>query len=477
LEKKKLLLENVFVYGLSNFISKIIPFLFLPVILNLLNSPSNYAIYTSFITIVGLFTPLVNFAMQDAVFREYFEIDEVGYQKKVLSTSLTFVIFTSFVLSLIFLLYSEFISFMFGIDDMTIIYLSLISIVCWGFIDIISLPTRLKNDKKTFVIMSSIIPIILNLLSLLTLLIGLSFYGLIISYVVINFISLIIYLLLNIKQFDIKLFSSNILKKLLKIATPLVPSLIIYWLYNSLDRIMIVQFLGLYELGIYSVAAKFGSIGSLIYVSFASGIKHFSFSTMKDLNQIESNSKLLNFVLLTSSLIFGIMILSVELLFNLILPVIYFSASSSAIYLFMSPLLIISFQVAGNQFLILRKSKFLLLSLIFGLTFNLILNFTLIPIYGILGASISTFFGFYISLISIIILASLRKLVHLDLKLILNLIIILSFAFVLFFINNSFIKFNITLLLFITILLLDFDILKTLFHFIWSILRPNLKNK
>jgi O-antigen/teichoic acid export membrane protein len=47
-----------------------------------------------------------------------------------------------------------------------------------------------------------------------------------------------------------------------------------------MDRIMIVQFLGLNDLGIYAVAAKFGSISAVLYSAFAGGFQHFSFTNL-----------------------------------------------------------------------------------------------------------------------------------------------------------------------------------------------------
>jgi O-antigen/teichoic acid export membrane protein len=471
LDKKKLLFENVFIYGFSNVISKIIPFLLLPIVLFLLDSPSYYAIYTTFINIVGLGTPLVTFGMYDAVFREYFETEEIDYRKKVLSTSLRFTIFSSFVVSIIFLLGTDFILFLFGIGDISIIYLALLSLITSGFITILSLPTRLKNDRKTFVVMSAVIPIIFYLVSVFTLLFGLSYFGLIISSIAANIFSLLIYFIINKNYFDFNLYSKEILKKLLTIAISLVPLFIIYWLYNSIDRIMIVQYLGLEELGIYSVAAKFGSISSIIYISFAGGFQHFSFSTMKESNQVSNNTNLLNLILFLASFFFAFLILFINYLFKIIVPLDYLTAANSALFLFISPLLLLSFQIVSNQFLIVRKTTALLLSLFIGLFANFIFNYFLIPIYGVFGASFSTFLGFFINLIIVIIYAKYKNLLHFTVKLSLNLSIILALSIIVFLINTDLIKFFLSIILLIISFIINIEMIKTVINYFKSLIK------
>lgn len=439
MNKKQLLFENVFIYGLSDVVSKIIPFIFLPIVLNLLNSPTAYGIYTTYITIIGFGTPLVVFGMYDAVFREYFEFNDDKYKTKVLSTSLRFIIFTSIFIIFLFIIGSNLIASLFGITDIKIIFLALISIVVSGFTSIFSMPTRLKNDRKTFVIMSAIIPILLYIISLITLFYGLSFYGLIIASLTSNFFTLSSYFMLNKKYFKIHLFSKKILTKLLQVAIPLVPYFLIYWIYNSMDRIMIVQFLGLAELGIYSVSAKLGSISSILYTAFAGGFAHFAFSTMKDTNQINTSSKLFQYSLALNLFISILFYFFVEVFYNLFIPESYSSGSTSTIYLFLSPLLLVGFQISSVQFSIIRKTYIPLISLLIGLVVNLVLNFFLIPSIGITGASFATFISYYVNIIIIFIITISYKLILFNLNSFFLLFLLLIFSLMILFFYESYI--------------------------------------
>jgi O-antigen/teichoic acid export membrane protein len=454
LNNKRLLFENVFIYGFSNVISKIIPFLFLPIVLFLLDSSSDFAIYTTFITIVGLGTPLVTFGMNDAVFREYFEVEDSEYKKIVLSTSLRFTIFSSFAVFLLFFISSNFISDLFGIDDVRIIYLALLSLIISGFTTILSLPTRLKNERKIFVVMSAIIPLILYGLSLLTLVLGLSYYGLIISSIAANILSLIFYFFINKSHFRFKVFSKEILVKLLKTATPLVPFFLIYWLYNSMDRIMIAQYLSLNDLGIYSVAAKFGSISSILYASFSGGFAHYAYSTIKNDKQVENSSKLFTIVIVFNLVTSVLFYFFAIIFFPLLLPENYLLSTKSSVFLFLSPLLLLAFQISATQFVIQRKSYISLISLLIGLFFNYYFNSLLIPILGIDGASFSTFLSYFVNLLVIYFLASNSKLIIVNIKIVFVIILQFLTAFSLLFFNFSLIGQLINLSTFIIILIL-----------------------
>lgn len=76
---------------------------------------------------------------------------------------------------------------------------------------------------------------------------------------------------LNKNYFMLGKYDKKIAKELLKIGLPLLPTFLIYWVYNSMDRIMITNMLGTTELGIYSIGSKLASVSLFIYTAFAGG--------------------------------------------------------------------------------------------------------------------------------------------------------------------------------------------------------------
>ena len=70
------------------------------------------------------------------------------------------------------------------------------------------------------------------------------------------------------------------------------------------------------------------------------------------------------------------------------------------------------FQVAANQFLVVKKTWPNMFILLFGAIINVILNLTLIPVIGIEGASIATLIGYAVSdIICMIVLCKMKLMV------------------------------------------------------------------
>jgi len=111
-------------------------------------------------------------------------------------------------------------------------------------------------------------------------------------------------------------FDRNIARELFKIGLPLVPTFLIYWVYNSTDRIMITNMLGTGQLGIYSIGSRVAQISQVIYLAFAGGWQYFAFSTMRDEDQVDLVSRVFEYLGIISFLAF----LAIVPFNNLILP-------------------------------------------------------------------------------------------------------------------------------------------------------------
>ena len=80
MSRAKLFLENFFVYGFINILSKIVPLILLPVVTRLLPDTSAFGIFDMYNVIVGFATPLAILGLYDAMFREFFEKDDQQYK-------------------------------------------------------------------------------------------------------------------------------------------------------------------------------------------------------------------------------------------------------------------------------------------------------------------------------------------------------------------------------------------------------------
>ena len=97
-------------------------------------------------------------------------------------------------------------------------------------------------------------------------------------------------------------------------------------------------------------------------------------------------------------------------------------------YLFAAPLMQMLFQVACNQFVIIKKTWPNMLILFSGVLVNVILNFMLIPVLNIEGAAIATLLGYVVSdLICVIVLCRL-KLMTVSKKFIVSFLFFISYV-------------------------------------------------
>ena len=156
---------------------------------------------------------------------------------------------------------------------------------------------------------------------------------------------------------------------------------------------------GLGAVGIYSVSAKLGSVSQLIYTAFAGGWQYFAFSTMKESNQVETNSKICEYLGVISFSATMLICACSHLIIGTLFPESYLSGYIAAPYLFLSPLMLMLFQVIANQFLVIKKTWPSMLILLCGAIINIGLNYILIPLLGIEGASIATLMGHTVSFI------------------------------------------------------------------------------
>ena len=365
-----------------------------------------------FSVIVGFATPLAILGLYDAMFREYFEKDDQQYKYDVTTTTQRIILASSTVLTIILILFNSLFSkLFFGTQEhKDIIVYSAIAVIFSANLTPIQAPTRMLNRRKVFVISGLVGSVGNYLIAILLISLGYSYYALIYASIFINIIMVLFFWIQN-KQFFLRgKFDKKIAKELFKIGLPLVPTFVIYWVYNSMDRIMITNFLGTSELGIYAIGSKVAHISQLIYMAFAGGWQYFAFSTMKDGDQVDLTSRVFEYLGIISFAFFLLILPFNQLIFNLFFEGDYTKGSIVFPYLFLSPLLLMLFQTAGNQFLVVKKSYLSTLSLSIGAGLNVLLNYFLIPRIGIVGASMATLIGYVTSVIIVVLITQKMKL-------------------------------------------------------------------
>ncbi|MEF9933468.1 MAG: oligosaccharide flippase family protein [Cetobacterium sp.] len=403
----KLFLENFLFYGGLSMLTKALPFITLPIITRMLPNASAYGIADMFNLINSFGTAIAILGMYDAIFREFFEDkDNEEYQKKVTSTGFGIVLISSSIVFLLTMIFSNIFSLVLfkTLEYKKLVNLSSFAIMIGALSGIISAPTRMRNQRKVYMFTGIGFPLLGFIATYSLIKIGYTYKAIVYSNVIMSLTSLLVFYGLNKKDFDFKYFDKKIAKELLKIGLPLLPTFLIYWIFNSMDRIMINRMIGPVELGIYSVGSKVASVSQLIYTAFAGGWQYFAFSTMKDKDQVELNSKVFEYLGVISFVTFIVAQPFIKPVFNIFFEGDYKRGSEVFSYLFLSPLILMLFQVIANQVIVIKKSYLSTVSLIAGALLNIFLNYALIKNYGIKGASLSTLLSYILSVTIMVII-------------------------------------------------------------------------
>ena len=399
MKKLKLFIENFLVYGLGSIISKIIPLIMVPIVTRLMPSSDYYGISDLSNTVVSFGSALAVMGMYDAMYRMFFEKDDESYKKKICSTALCFTLITSLVIFLVMLLTKNLIAQCFFGDRQYayVVYLSAMATLVGATNSIISAPTRMQNKRKIFLVTNTISPLLSYSISIPMLLAGHYVIALPVAAVISGVTMEVAFGIMNREWFDPRQFDFTLLKELLAIAIPLLPNFLIYWVFNSCDKVMVTNMIGIGAAGIYSVGSKLGHASQLIYTAFAGGWQYFAFSTMKDNDQVESTSNIFEYLGVLSFSCTAFVFALAQSIYKILFTGDYVSGYIISPYLFLAPLLQMLFQVACNQFLVVKRTWPNMLILSGGAIANIAINYYLIPVLGIEGAAIATLAGYAIS--------------------------------------------------------------------------------
>lgn len=401
-KKFRLFLENFIFFGGLSMLQKALPFITLPIITRLLVDPSAYGVADMFNLIISFGSALAILGMYDAIFREFFEDkDNKEYQKRVTATGMNIVLISGLVVMLGVIIFKNIIGKQIfrNLEYSNLVILSGIGIYLSAINGIVAAPTRMRNQRKIYLIRGLTFPLLGFFITIVSIKLGYTYEALIYGTIGMSLISVISFYILNKNDFSLRIFDKKIAKELLKIGLPLVPTFLIYWIFHSMDRIMINRILGSSELGIYTVGSKVSSVSQLIYSAFAGGWSYFAFSTMKDENQVETNSKVFEYLGIISIFMYILSQPFISPVFNFFLKGDYIRGKEVFAFLFLSPLILMLYQTVGNQVIVIKKSYLGTLALLLGVILNIGLNFIFIKSHGIEGAAFSTLNSYIISVI------------------------------------------------------------------------------
>tara|TARA_Y100001980_G_C14556582_1_gene348713 strand:+ start:1827 stop:3290 length:1464 start_codon:yes stop_codon:yes gene_type:complete len=402
IQSPKAILQNSVVYGITDILLKGINFLLLPVYTIYLTT-TDYGILAIVTSITALLTIIFRFGLSRSTVRFYFKYkDSRDDVKKLWGTIITFIYISAVIICILIIIFKDtvIIPFVDGIEFYPYIALGILIVFFDQAFSIYqaTLPARhhaLKYSKNNI----SRMIIRLSLTITLVVIFKLSVIGVLIA----NVVTSLLFFIFTVYSFgpEIKLgIDSRKLKETLTYSIPLIPIALASWLYSMIDKIFLNSMISTASVGIYSIGFQFGFIMSLFVDSVHKAFKPWFYDSIENESdqsheQIIKYSEL--FVLLYAFLAFSISIFCKEILQVMVteefregwrvIPFVTFSFVFSGIqYFFFYP---IEYSLKG--------SKYMNIPIFTSAALNIGLNYVLIPVYGIIGAAITTLISHVLS--------------------------------------------------------------------------------
>jgi len=243
-----------------------------------------------------------------------------------------------------------------------------------------------------------------------------SFFLILFTILLINLLSLY-YLLVNLKQLGLeinKFLKSEVKRefrnKFLKFSSTFILISLVSVILTKMDKIMIGIFMSTANVGEYSIAVRISEI-SVFLLNSLNFVFIATISRLYNSNQIDKLNKI--YSLITKWLIVFTLPIFVSLFFYGESVLNFFGREYIGVLSVLFILLIGKFisTAVGSNGLIMNMGgyeKLFLVDLIIMATINLLLNWILIPLYGLIGASIAT--GVSIAIFNIIKVFQVKKL-------------------------------------------------------------------
>ena len=381
--RKKYLLKNTIFFSIGNFGSKIINFFLVPLYTNIL-SVAEYGTVDLMTILTTVLVPIITLNLSEAVLR--FSLDKDADREKILNI-VTLVSMITALISIVMIPVLK-------IFEITSPYSLLLAMYILTFSISSILLCYMRGiekllDYSVISIIQTILIATLNIIFLTKFKMGIR--GYIVAYIV-SYITTIILCFIRsnmIKHLSFKL-DKKLLKEMLKYSVLLIPNSLMWWIMNSMDRVMVTSIINVEANGIYAVSYKIPSILTTFTNIFNQA---WMYSAVKEKNSKDKDEYTTKIFKALSIFVTTVLILILVILKPLLKIYVgnkFYDAWKSVPPLLIGSAILTLGSFLANEYTAHKDSKGFLFSSLTGAVINLILNVILIPRIGVLGAAVAT---------------------------------------------------------------------------------------
>lgn len=388
------ILKSTSYYTVANVLPQFIGFLFLP-IYSVYMTPSDFGIVSAMETLAYIFSILVSFNLDRAAQRLYFDKPTIDAQQRMLSTlfistlsfSLLFIVLAFLSEALLQPIYSSISFYPYFAFCILSSALNSMSLIASVYYQISEQPVKylmLKVSRFVLQILLVVYFVVLYREGAL---------GHLKAELLAVLIFLPVYCYIAHKNFKWG-FDFRLLKQAMSYSWPFIPTLLIAWVLNLSDRIFLERYVGLEELGVYSMGYKISTAFLVVSSAFTIAYTPIFYKLAASEDQGLAKRKIYKYGCV-ASMFFIYLMLAVSLLSKEVSSYLIDSRYEDS-YEVVRIVVVGHFLAAVmsiTSVLYLLQAKLtklnMYIALVAGIT-NILLNFLLIPDYGMYGAAIAT---------------------------------------------------------------------------------------
>lgn len=391
MNKYKYLLKNLGLLTISNFGTKILSFVLIPLYTSIL-STSEYGTYDVYSTTVSLLIPIFTLNIVEAVMR--FTLDEKYNSSEVLSIGIAGVVRAILIFSLI-----NIVNLSFGIIPIFTQYALYFELLYCGSLIYDLLIQFARGVEKVADVaiagaMNSFVMLSCNVFFLVIVKIGLSGYFL--ANCLAYFVPAI-YLFFKLHIWEHIVFKKPGItsKEMYSYSRPLVFNTIAWWINNVSDRYIVTWICGVAANGVYSVAYKIPSVLNIFQSIFSQA---WTLSAVKEYegNSGEFYSEIYKAYNCAMVLVCSALVCLDKLIAKVLFASEFYNAWKYAPFLMLSVVFGSLSGLLGGIFSAAKKSDVFAKTTMMGASINTCLNIVLVYKFGPVGAAISTLISYFV---------------------------------------------------------------------------------
>lgn len=383
--------KDSLIYGLGNAVLKILALLTAPIFTRVF-APSEYGVMSLIASVISFLSLFLIFGMDNAIFVSFWQYKKE--RKEIISSAFWFLFVWGIFLSLLAIIFSPYIAhliFKNGIYQKLLLitfstaFLTLLINFCKTIL-------RLEFKAKVFAFISAFNAILAtSLMIFFVVYLHKGLLGYFTGSLIGTFITFVLAIFLVRKNIAFKISSKRLLE-MVKFGAFIVPASLSFFVFDLSDRFFLNHYRTLSEIGLYSIGINIVSI--LVFFSYALSqawspqVLKIYYSSRKVFSEFVPR-------FFSYYLIFFFIIASVISIFGLeILKILttdkFFGAAKVIGPLALAMVFSASNQVTSLGITISRKTKYFAIDTALAAIINILLNFVLIPKYGMIGAGWAT---------------------------------------------------------------------------------------